>query len=437
MHEESQGSKSEIPNPHKDIRGSTRKRKGCPSSLSPSGCTIWEQALDRSHRTRQARRAPTSPQSASQVCPASAAHYPKGGINVGIRAHTCACDLRLLTTTSRSEAGKRMQQQTEEAARRPFVLHTDMPSSQDRTRTRLGNQMHTLAGPGPDPVVKSVRLDDKSTAKGVAQPWAREKEAKVRAGVWMWWTDWSCSEDGSVWAAAVCKHGIEWRTRCSHLGTGLLEGFDPELWAIGLALGETVKGWGRLQEHGVKTAADFSDSQATIRCMAHRDLGPGQQLARRPDRTVLALLTEGIATAMDWVLGHSGVPGNTEADHQSNLARDTGRIMAMERPCTSALNRARWIAEGRSGATAEWEADKCSKDFSYRPKHMTGTKRPVLNTSVTSLATWFYRLKCGHAPTGVYLKRFGHLQDDNGWWCSSGGRSAAQTREHLFRHCSR
>jgi len=58
-------------------------------------------------------------------------------------------------------------------------------------------------------------------------------------------------------------------------------------------------------------------------------------------------------------------------------------------------------------------------------------------TSVKSLAARIYRLKSGHAPTGVYLKRFGHREDDKCWWCASGGRTAAQTREHLFRDCSR
>jgi len=48
--------------------------------------------------------------------------------------------------------------------------------------------------------------------------------------------------------------------------------------------------------------------------------------------------------------------------------------------------------------------------------------------------TRFYRLKCRHAPTGVYLKRFGHREDDKCWWCEG---TAAQTREHLFHHCSR
>jgi hypothetical protein len=40
----------------------------------------------------------------------------------------------------------------------------------------------------------------------------------------------------------------------------------------------------------------------------------------------------------------------------------------------------------------------------------------------------------GHAPTGVYLMRFGHRDDDKCWWCEG---NVSQTREHLFRHCSR
>jgi len=79
----------------------------------------------------------------------------------------------------------------------------------------------------------------------------------------------------------------------------------------------------------------------------------------------------------------------------------------------------------------------CSKPVSYRLQGKTGTKRPVPMTSMQSLATSFYRLKCRHAPTAVYLKQFGHREDDKCWWCGGRGRTAAQTREHLFRHCSR
>jgi hypothetical protein len=76
----------------------------------------------------------------------------------------------------------------------------------------------------------------------------------------------------------------------------------------------------------------------------------------------------------------------------------------------------------------------CSKHFSYILKGKTGTKTPVPMTSVKSLATSFYRLKCRHAPTGVYLKPFGHQKDNKCWRC---GGTASQPQENLFRHCSR
>jgi len=95
------------------------------------------------------------------------------------------------------------------------------------------------------------------------------------------------------------------------------------------------------------------------------------------------------------------------------------------------------FADGRSAAKAKWEADKCSKRFSFRRKGKTGTKRPVPMTCVKSLATWFYRLNCRNAPTGAYLKWFGHQQDNIYWLCCSGGKAVALSRELLFHQCSR
>jgi hypothetical protein len=46
-------------------------------------------------------------------------------------------------------------------------------------------------------------------------------------------------------------------------------------------------------------------------------------------------------------------------------------------------------------------------------------------------------LRCGilhNRLTIIGLKRFGHREDDKCWWC---GGTTAQTREHLFCHCSR
>jgi len=50
--------------------------------------------------------------------------------------------------------------------------------------------------PGEESVVRTIILDDTTTAKRTAQRWARDKGAKIGAGVWMWWKDGSSSDDG-------------------------------------------------------------------------------------------------------------------------------------------------------------------------------------------------------------------------------------------------
>jgi len=102
--------------------------------------------------------------------------------------------------------------------------------------------------------------------------------------------------------------------------------------------------------------------------------GPELQLARRINRRAQNLLAHGIATEIHWVPGHSGILGNVGADRQANVDRDASGSTVVERLYTSASNRARRISEGRSAAKAKWEADRCTKHFSYRLKGKAGTK---------------------------------------------------------------
>jgi hypothetical protein len=113
--------------------------------------------------------------------------------------------------------------------------------------------------PGGEPAVRTCILNDTAAVKSTAQRWAREKEAKIGAGVWMWWTDGSRSHDARVGAAAVYEHGNQWSSHCSFLGTGHLDVFHAELWAIGLPLDLAIVNRDTLQIHVVGTVAVFSN----------------------------------------------------------------------------------------------------------------------------------------------------------------------------------
>jgi len=206
-------------------------------------------------------------------------------------------------------------------------LHRNPASGAPRCRVVKKKHEHgrTTEGmswpaPGEEPAVRTTILDDTTVAKCAAQRWAREKQAGIEAGVWMWWTDGSRSDDGRVGAGAVCNHRNEWRSRGTFLGTGRMEVFDAELLAIGLPLDVVIEKREALLMHGVRTVAVFSDSQAALRRAAHVEPGPGKRLASRINRRVRSLLAHGIATEIHWVPGHSGIPGNKDADRQANLA---------------------------------------------------------------------------------------------------------------------
>jgi len=324
-----------------------------------------------------------------------------------------------------SSKRKRLHQNPSSSAPICRVLRTE----HEHGRTTEGMNWPAL---GEEPVLSTTILDATAT-KCTTQRWAREKEAKIGAGVWMWWTDGSRSDDGRVGAAAVCEHGNELMFRRSSLGTGRMEDSHAELWAIGLVLDVAIKKRETLQEHGVKMVAVFSDSQGAIRRMAHMELGAGQRLARQTNRRARGHLAHSIATEIHCVPGHSSIPGNEEADYQANSAQDASESTVIERQYSSASNRARHISDDRSADKAKWEADKCRKQFSYRLNGNAGTRRPIPMKRVTSLAARFYPLKSRYAPTGVYIMRFGHRDDDKCWWC---GGTVSQMQEHDFRHCS-
>jgi len=132
------------------------------------------------------------------------------------------------------------------------------------------------------------------------------------------------------------------------------------------------------------------------------------------------------------------IPGNEEADRQANVAREGPRSGTVrEQVYTSAANRTRQISKAETAAKVQWEADRCGRHYGYRLKGKAASKRAIPMNSAKSLAARFYRLKSGHAAVRTYLTPFGHWDDDKCWGCGGGGRTVAQARENLSRHCSR
>jgi hypothetical protein len=145
-----------------------------------------------------------------------------------------------------------------------------------------GRRAETMCWPDPgdEPAFKTTILEDDVAAKRAAGIWAKEKDGKSGSGTWTWWTDGSRTDDGRVGAAAVCLNGDSSTVFRSYLGTGRIEVFDPELWALGIALRKSVARGEALRANGVTTVVVFSFSQEAIRLTAHQGPGPGQQLAR-------------------------------------------------------------------------------------------------------------------------------------------------------------
>jgi len=269
--------------------------------------------------------------------------------------------------------------------------------------------------PGEAPLVTSMILDERRTAKRATQHWATEQEPKVELGVWMGCTHGWHSGNGQMGAAALCKYSNICGTHHSYLGTERMEVFDAELWVIGPLLQGTVKIRERLQMHRLKPVAVFSGSQAVIRLMAQPELGAGSWSARWIHRREQDLRALGSSTQTYRVPGHHGIIRNKDADRSAKLRWHESGGTAKKQPYPSSSNRASHISQRSSAAKAKWEADKYSKHFSYRLKSKIGTKRPVPMTSVEWLAARYYRPYCMHAPTGVYLKQFGHRKDDKCW----------------------
>jgi ribonuclease HI len=241
--------------------------------------------------------------------------------------------------------------------------------------------------------------------------------------------------DGWTGCAAIWK-GTDgcWHGRKLFMGRNK-EVFDAELYAIWVGLKvakDSTDAWAA----GPRAVTIFTDAQAALKRIRNDDPGPGQWLARRILRTERQLRQAGWTTEFRWIPGHRGIEGNEVADQLAKEgagASGAEHLPQEEESITTLAHVARGVTEKKWHEHLAWVKERCHGKRYYHLKESQHTDS-VAARARKAVASRFYQLRMGKARIGTYLAMVGQAEDDKCWWCGSG---ASQTREHLFKHCSR
>jgi len=289
-----------------------------------------------------------------------------------------------------------------------------------------------------------TELDAKITVAEAA--WAEQEARKAdgQPGLTLW-TDGSRDENGGVGYAVVWRKGRRWAGRKVHMGY-YQEAYDAECAAIARALAVAAR---QAKRHKLGRVRIFTDAQAAIARMTHDEPGPGQTYAIQARQAIAILRKQepAIEIEINWCPAHKGIPGNEVADGWAKLAASEPNEHGVEwltradgtrlpeRP-TSLAHLRRRASEKKWPEARSWcERRNLNQGYVLRKR---GKPDPTPTRAEKRTASRFYQLKSGHALTGVYLKSTDNRPDDHCWWCDPDNISGTpQTRDHLFKHCSR
>ncbi|KAF8533028.1 hypothetical protein BDD12DRAFT_900657 [Trichophaea hybrida] len=260
-------------------------------------------------------------------------------------------------------------------------------------------EAETMRWPNPDEelAVKTAILSDDIAAKREAIRWAREKEAKVGAGIWMWWTDGSRTDDG------------EWEPQ--QYASTETAGSPSAATSASDEWRSTIRSCGQSDSHSGMTCRRLFDERSTW-SLGQGNHKPGGSIAtREPSAKAGSKLR---STGFQDTPASPGMKRSIakrtwpeKAEEQTRYENEYTPRLQIEPDGSPRKDRLQKHS-GRLTSAASISAI-------LRLKGKAGSKRPIRMTSVKSLAARFYRLKCGHAPTETYLKRFGHREDDKCW----------------------
>jgi ribonuclease HI len=213
------------------------------------------------------------------------------------------------------------------------------------------------------------------------------------------------------------------------------EVFDAELYAIWVGLKaakDSIGAWAA----GPRAVTIFTDAQAALKRIRNDDPGPGQWLARRILHTERQLRQAGWTTEFRWIPGHRGIEGNEVADQWAKEgagASGAEHLPQEEESITTLAHVARGITEAKWREHLAWVKERCRGKRYYLLQERQRTD-PVAFSAKKAIASRFYQLRLGKAFIGPYLAQTRRAANDKCWWCGSG---ASQTRDHLFKRCTR